>query len=377
MECRFEAAANSAERGQARVTQVPAKPSVALLQQTAAKAFGYAHCELEMDGLRIKLNEELTMALQSHEVREVARKVDVLEAALESTRAALSSSDNELHYQGIHALWELACDRSNHRYLSYATLEALVHAAGSDEMRVQSINAAIVWKLAENESTISRLPINELVPALLHAVLGQGTTQSEGGEPSEEMLALANAALERNEPLATLLPDSVEEEASEDDLQAARAVACTGYSLLEQRVWQAGAVLALLSVDAGCKVFHKTGVAMRLLPLLEAPTHISPPPLKAACTALLARAAEFSPPVCKSLLESGLTQLVGLVSAKDGHVDWRTRMQTVDLLRFTCARVRLTDMKPADVRMLPPPTRPPLNAASSNPASSAPWTMRT
>ena len=71
--------------------------------------FGFAACELEMDGMPIRTDAEVTLAQRTYALSEAARRVDVLESVLESVRCALSSSDVELHYRAIHGLWELTC----------------------------------------------------------------------------------------------------------------------------------------------------------------------------------------------------------------------------------------------------------------------------
>ena len=85
----------------------------------------------------------------------------LLEAVLESVRAALTSDDKELHYQGAHAMWELACDRGNHKFMSFTVFECLGDMLRSSELRVQSLAAATIWRLAEHEVTITRLPTEQ------------------------------------------------------------------------------------------------------------------------------------------------------------------------------------------------------------------------
>ena len=342
-------------------------PNLQRLRDEVGRIFG-GELDILNDDVPMRTSEDVLVAFKSHESAEVARRIDVLEAALESIRCALASSDVELQYQAIHGLWELTCDASNHKYVTYSMFEAAAEAVRSPELRVQSIAAAAVWRLAESEDTLARMPVADLVPALLHTLLtDDATKQSEpSAEDAAECARDAACAAESRDAgarrirrtnthstsFAMLLPSAgVEEEDVEHDLQAARAVACTGYAIMEQRVWQAGGLLALLGAEAGRRAFHRTGVALRLLPLLEADDFRSPPPLKAACAALLARSAEVSPPVCKALLDGGLAQLVRLASAS-GVADGRTRQQASDLIRFALARVKLHPSRPVDAGIL-------------------------
>ena len=97
-------------------------------------------------------------------------------------RRALSSSDVDLHYQAIHRLWELVCDTSNHPFVTYSIFERAAAMLRSSELRVQSIAAATVWKLAQEPSTIVRMPVADLVPALLLAVLKEPSSTPPGAK---------------------------------------------------------------------------------------------------------------------------------------------------------------------------------------------------
>ena len=323
---------------------------------------------------------DVLVTFSNHHIADAGRRVDVLEAALESIRCAMYSSDVELHYQAVHGLWELACTSANHWHVTYSIFEAAAVAVRSPELRVQSIAAAAVWRFALHPPTLARMPVEELVPALLHALLrDHGQLASAAEPPSAQVAAAAEMAAQQaatpsarsrrmrgGEPSASgggsfvaprlsglLPPVLVSDDDAAHDLQRARAVACTGYTLVEQRIWQAGALLALLSTAEGRRAFHRNRLTLRLLPVLEAPDARSPLPLKAACAALLARAAEVAPPVCRNLLEPGcLAQLVKLLCAQGAHIHWRTQLQVADLLRFAFARVRCHPSRAADALVL-------------------------
>ena len=341
-------------------------PTLPQLRDVVSRLFG-TEMTILLENVPLRTSDEVLAAFEAHKVADTARRVDVLEAAIESIRCGLASSDVELKYQAIHGLWELACQPFNHRYMTYSLFEAAAAALRSPELRVQSIAAAAIWRLAEHEPTLARMNVGDLVPALLQALLPDSLPEPRSAELCVEAARDAAAAAEgaggnsrrlrrsntHSAPYKVLLPPQAvlddEDEAAEpsepspNDLQAARAVACTGYAILEQRVWHAGGLLALLACETGKRAFQRTSVALRLLPVLEAHPEHSPAPLKAACAALLTRAAEVSPPVCKSLLEGGLEQLVRL-ACTSGLTDASTRQQTRHccseehrVLRSTCS----------------------------------------
>ena len=349
-------------------------PTLPQLRDVVSRLFG-TEMTILLENVPLRTSDEVLAAFEAHKVADTARRVDVLEAAIESIRCGLASSDVELKYQAIHGLWELACQPFNHRYMTYSLFEAAAAALRSPELRVQSIAAAAIWRLAEHEPTLARMNVGDLVPALLQALLPDSLPEPRSAELCVEAARDAAAAAEgaggnsrrlrrsntHSAPYKVLLPPQAvlddEDEAAEpsepspNDLQAARAVACTGYAILEQRVWHAGGLLALLACETGKRAFQRTSVALRLLPVLEAHAEHSPAPLKAACAALLTRAAEVSPPVCKSLLEGGLEQLVRL-ACTSGLTDASTRQQAADLVCFALARVRLHPARASDLRIL-------------------------
>ena len=235
--------------------------------------------------------------------------------------------------------------------LTYATFDLLAAAVQTHELRVRSLAAAALWHLAVAPSTIQRLPVADIVPALLDALLREhdehakqapssmaldgtddeqhtdreesnaplgsradiASTRAAGGggkgraaSPSVAALAATSSRAGRGQiddagghgedgpwgAARLLMPPAIAgspEHAARthSDLQASRAVVCTGYALLEQRLWKAGALLACLSNDFGRRAFHRAGAALRLLPLLEAPIVACPPAMKAATAALL------------------------------------------------------------------------------------------
>ena len=134
--------------------------------------YGWKRCNIETQDCTFisTTQQDMEEAWDAYQIAEAARRRDVLEAVLESTRGALSSDDTELHYQGCHALWELACDQANHRHMTYSLFEQLIKLLQSPELRVRSLAGAAIWKLAENERTVKLLPTDQYVPRLFAAL---------------------------------------------------------------------------------------------------------------------------------------------------------------------------------------------------------------
>ena len=67
----------------------------------------------------------------------------------------------------MHALWELSCRTENHAQIGAGLFSLLAAAVCSEEPHVAAVAAATVWLLSECDETRARLPMAELVPALL------------------------------------------------------------------------------------------------------------------------------------------------------------------------------------------------------------------
>ena len=128
-------------------------------------------CEvIDLDsGAAIVLDAEYKSLVIDFESREVARKEDTLEAKLQEARSLVLSTRTDLQYRGCHSLWELACRPDNHSGFEDETFALLCRALASEELRVRAAAAAALWTLAEVELTLQRMPIAQLVPALICA----------------------------------------------------------------------------------------------------------------------------------------------------------------------------------------------------------------
>ena len=369
-------------------------------------AFGWREARIEsIDGSTlIEGDDELQQAFSIYQGSETARRRDVLEAKLEEIRSALSSRARDVaaHARACHGLWEVACDSTNHKYLSYSIFDHLTASIRSRELRCRNLAAAALWVLASEPATALRLPFGDLVPVLVDAIfddpcarrtMPKGDEEEEqgggGGDDNEEEDGRVNAddndagegeAAKGDQPeigggvivgfggakdkgaLLPRIPTSLAALgalANDNDHQAGHSIARTGYSQQEQRLWCIGALLAGLSTEAGRRAFVRANVALRLLPLLEAPPHRSSKAFKAACALLLAHAAAVTPAVCKSLLAGGSASLVRLVvdgdlttAKQNSGADWRTQLQAADLLKFALARVRLSKHIESDRNLL-------------------------
>ena len=102
------------------------------LRERVCKTFNWKSCTMETQELSTELSvaEDLRMAWNSYLISEASRRRDALESVLESVRAAMSADDLELHFQSCHALWELACDETNHKFMSYTLFSSLQYAQG-------------------------------------------------------------------------------------------------------------------------------------------------------------------------------------------------------------------------------------------------------
>ena len=348
-----------------------ADAKIVQLRDAIKSAFAFDEVMLKCDNMELHTTEDLKDALRFQKLIETARQADVLTAILESTMNALRSRDAVLQFQGLHCLWELVWDDTNHRFMSDSLFQATFRLVGSPELQVKSIAAATIWRLALNPATIERMQVANALPIMVQAVLADALQVAKeptrahvlAAAATEEQYVASPAARSRGlrqtdycGSIASLLSHSErgqgEEVTTESEEGAARAVACTSYSILEQHVWLMGAVLSLLSAEAGRRAFYRAKTSVRLLTILEIGDERCPALIKSGCAAMLARAAELAPQVCKNLVHSGTAQLVRLMSS--GNMEWRTRLQAADLIRFAFARVKLKNVasRPADMAAL-------------------------
>ena len=150
-----------------------------------------------------------------------------------------------MHYQACHGLWELACDENNHKYMTFSMFEVLVAMSHSREMRVQSIAAAAIWKLAQTQATALRMPVAAYVPHLLAALFAEKPPEpsdeaAQQAAAESEMCAVNGGNIMGHERIVVGAEEDDASTEEEQEMQAARAVAGTGYPLIELRVWQAG-----------------------------------------------------------------------------------------------------------------------------------------
>lgn len=122
----------------------------------------------ETEPLVIKSTSQLQMLVETTRSREEVRKLDVLEASLESIRSMLLCSRAELHLRGCISLWRIAAKREQHPSMGDSVFALLTKVLRSDDPHVAVIGAAAVWCLAQEEATLRRLPVVYLVKALLH-----------------------------------------------------------------------------------------------------------------------------------------------------------------------------------------------------------------
>jgi hypothetical protein len=131
-----------------------------------SKLFGWADVDLLDPDKQLQLidtEEEMQTTLTEWNQLEDVRKLDYLEALLESCRSQLSSSRADVQLRGCHTLWELACRPENHRHFGPTIQAGLVRAIGADDVGVCAMASAVVWLLAEVESTVESMPVPELV----------------------------------------------------------------------------------------------------------------------------------------------------------------------------------------------------------------------
>jgi hypothetical protein len=147
----------------------------------------------------------------------------------------------------VHALWELSCRTENHAQIGAGLFSLLAAAVCSEEPHVAAVAAATVWLLSECDETRARLPMAELVPALLALA-----TRPRDGPQDESAPQIRERR--RRAQLATRL---------------------TGRSLDEMAQWPVGALYSVVQGEgaagqAGQRSLRRVGGELALLPLLHA-----------------------------------------------------------------------------------------------------------
>lgn len=128
----------------------------------------------------------------------------------------------------------MACRTENHAQIGAGLLAQLVPFVKAEEPRVSAAAAAAIWVLAEFEETRERLPVAELVPALI--AISSKTAQAAAAVASKgETKAAARARAEREE----------------------RATQATGRTLDELQQWPIGALYALVAGPTAQRVLHR------------------------------------------------------------------------------------------------------------------------
>jgi hypothetical protein len=306
--------------GQERSLNLTSKQSLEAIKKAVCMAFNdWYDCEIiDLDsGAAIVLDAEYKSLVIDFESREVARKEDTLEAKLQEARSLVLSTRTDLQYRGCHSLWELACRPDNHSGFEDETFALLCRALGSEELRVRAAAAAALWTLAEVELTLERMPIAQLVPALICAARSR-----PGDAPGTRPL----------DP-----PPPVCDNLQLGKMRTQRAVTSTGRPLAELMQWPLGALHAIAGREPGQRALHKWGGELSLLPMLL----MGEAPAKRAVAALIARVAASNNNACAALLHGGAPQLAKMAAGWSASEGWSARCQAADLLHYCLSRVRL------------------------------------
>ena len=150
---------------------------------------------------------------------------------------------------------------TNQRYMTNALFDALTRMLTSSRLRLQSLATACIWELADNtpfpfacpsERTSRHFEPADCRPsARTHPGSGK-----RGSQSMREEAQRAGSVMFLERICSTNLEEDGNEEPSEET-QAARAVAGTGFSMTEQRIWFAGAVLSCMKIEPGRRAFQK------------------------------------------------------------------------------------------------------------------------
>ena len=292
---------------------IPSGQTLSSVEAAASKALGFQReCQIHDpeghgSGAILRSDAQLRGVLGHWELREESRSSDTLEAVLESIRSRLGSSRCELHYQAVHALWELSCRFENHAQIGAGLLSLLAGAVRSEEPHVAAVAAATAWLLSECDETRARLPMAELVPALL----ALATRPRDG--PQDESAAQIRERRRRT-ALATRL---------------------TGRTMDEMSQWPVGALYSVIQGDgvagqAGQRSLRRVGGELSLLPLLHSSG--SGPALKRGVAALVSRCASCSLQMCSAILHGGAPLLSRMAAGWSTCDGWSARCQAAALL---------------------------------------------
>jgi hypothetical protein len=316
-------------------------------------------------------NAELAAYMIDFEDMEDARMIDRTEAIIECAKTKLESTSSHLRYLGCHAVWELACRKTNHEHLPTHVFEALIQQLSATELKVRATAGAALWTLAEVADTFGRMPSAPLVWALLgaaelaadelqhnQAAAGDNAPiQQGGGRKSDVIVAQGHAAqqgVNYQSDMVTAGDYETQQGAShQTDPAEARASYEADAQLLrrptaELIMYPIGALAAVMTTEEAARGFYRAGGVKRMLPLLLS----SSAPVRRAVAALFVQSCAVSAGVCAALLHVGAEQLTRMACGWDGSEAFSSRCQAADLLSFSFSRVRLSPARDKDEELL-------------------------
>ncbi|KAL1525015.1 hypothetical protein AB1Y20_019890 [Prymnesium parvum] len=293
-----------------------------------------AHAHVRRDARSCARGRPLTPHGRALRLREERRRVDWLECELALTHSALSSNSSSLHYVGLHLLWNTAMRPYEHANVTDSMLKQLCKLLSSNELRVQSIAAVVVWHFAQNKQTLARLPFQVAVPALLDQLRTEEEAikqqlvistirQAQVDQPGMvddvarvflslkgEGDQLASSIAER----ASTAPSSIEQLQM---LQELRATATTGRTLASLRVVATGALIALLETEQGRAAFHKIRGHNAVLGLLKQPDMASGEAAHHLFLGIVSiGSTQAQMHACRVFFEHGLETLVRIITGR-------------------------------------------------------------
>jgi hypothetical protein len=115
--------------------------------------------------------------------------------------------------------------------------------------------------------------------------------------------------------------------------------------LNQLRIWEAGALSALLSAEAGRAVFARAGGHATLLSLFKRPDNASGEAARRMFMAIVSRGPEVAQvQSCRLLMEQGLQMLVKLITGRkptddSSTVSWKGRMTSASGMAYCLARI--------------------------------------
>ena len=257
-------------------------------------------------------------------------------------------------------------DEANHIYVSRTMFELLAHILDTCNPRNCYLPLAVIWVLAMNPTTLARIPTLKLVPAMMRATIanceilkqykeeeeakGEAEEKANAG-PSLDADIVAGDDDEGEEGEEGSRDESEGEEDSNDELDTHLAELeqerMAGRDLRDLRYWPLFALYAVLNGDPGRRAFHRFRGEKEMLPLMLHPDEI----VQETVAALFALCTEASQTICSAVLEQGATQLVRMAAGRENS-SFAARCTAAELLHFCLSRVRLTEKRAEDLRLL-------------------------